>query len=141
MRPPMGYLSGVIVDSREGLMPEPYELGQPVPDPTSAPAEEKPNLIDSATELLQTAVAYVRQETGDVVREKIVLPTQKAGSTVALAIAIALIVFMGVLFISAGALILLAQFVGWPAALFIVGGLLIVISVVIGAVRMRSMQK
>lgn len=121
-------------------MPEPYEPGQPVPEPTEAAADE-PSLIDSATELLQTAVAYVRQETGDVVREKIVLPTQKAGSTVALAIAIALMVFLGVMFLSAGALILLAQFVGWPFALFIVGGLLIVISIVTGAVRMRSMQK
>lgn len=134
-------------------MPEPYEPTEPTvapepgpsPEPTPEPmpdaaTEEQPNLIDSATELLQTAVTYVRQETEAVVREKVVLPTQKAGATVGMAIAVALVLFLGVIFISAGALILLAQYVGWPAALFIVGGILIITSITIGAIRMRSLQ-
>jgi len=126
-------------------MPEPSVPGQPESEsqaPRAEPrAEEKPNLIDSATDLLQTAVAYVRQETGDVVREKIVLPTQKAGATVGLAIAVALFLFLGVVYVCTGAQILLAQFVGWPVSLFITGGLLIIVALVVASVRMRSMQK
>ncbi|HET6352062.1 MAG TPA: hypothetical protein VFG89_08040 [Coriobacteriia bacterium] len=127
-------------------MPEPSVPGQPesesqAPRAEEPRAEEKPNLIDSATELLQTAVAYVRQETGDVVREKIVLPTQKAGATVGLAIAVALLLVLGIVYVLTGAQILLAQFVGWPVSLFITGGLLIIVSLVVASVRMRSMQK
>jgi len=114
--------------------------------PAENPAEQVPppeggSLIDDAAGLVETAVAYARQETGDLVREKIVLPTQKAGATVGMAIAIALVVFLGVGFVAVGALILLAEYVGWPAALFIVGGILIAVAGVIGYIRVRSMQE
>lgn len=134
-------------------MPEPHEPEAQVPsaepEPSQAAREngpdsgpdEQPTLLDSATDLLQTAVTYVRQETEGVVREKVVLPTQKAGATVGMAIGVALVLFMGVFFISAGALILLAEYVGWPAALFIVGGVLVAVSAIIGTIRMRSLQQ
>lgn len=114
--------------------------GAPSPGADAPPAPEGTGLIDAGAELVQTVVSYVRQETGDVVRDKIVLPTQRAGTTVGLAVGVALVLFMGVLFVSAGALILLAQWIGWPAALFAVGGVLILASAGIAYARSRSMQ-
>jgi hypothetical protein len=141
---------------KESQMPEPVSSAQ-APEPTasgpatasgaigdSASAAQDPQqgggIIDAGAELVQTVVSYVRQETGDVVREKIVLPTQRAGATVGLAVGVALVLVMGVLFVSAGALILLAQWIGWPAALFAVGGVLILASAGIAYARSRSMQ-
>jgi hypothetical protein len=114
---------------------------QPTASPTSEPIPENGTLIDAGAELVQTVVTYVRQETGDLVHDKVVLPTQKAGGTVALAIGVALVLFAGLMFVSAGALILLASWIGWPAALFAVGGALIIGAAVIALVRTRSMQK
>jgi len=108
------------------------------------PADAPPasgGVVDAVTDLIETAVTYVRQETGDVVREKVVLPTQKAGATVGLAVGVGMVLALGVGYVSVGALILLAQYVGWPAALFIVGGILILASAGIAYARSRSMQK
>lgn len=106
----------------------------------AAPSPEGGGLIDALTDLIRTAVAYIRQETGDLVREKVVLPTQKAGATVAMAIGVALVLALGIAFVSVGALILLASWIGWPAALFAIGGVLILGSAGLAYARMRSMQ-
>lgn len=106
----------------------------------ATPTTERGSLIDASAELVQSVVDYARQETDDLVHDKVVIPTQKAGATVALAIGIALVLFLGVLFVSAGALILLAEFIGWPAALFAVGGVLVLVAAIIALIRTRSMQ-
>ncbi|MCL2503011.1 MAG: hypothetical protein FWE94_00110 [Coriobacteriia bacterium] len=104
-------------------------------------AGSSPNVIDAAVDLVETAVTYARQEVGDLVHDKAVIPLQTAGATVALALAIATTVVLGIVFLSAGALILLAQWIGWPYALFAVGGVLILVSVIIAVIRLRSVQK
>jgi hypothetical protein len=124
-------------------MPEPEQEPGPQPGPSVGPETqppESPGLIDAGAELVDSVVSYVRQEAGDVVREKVVLPTQKAGVTLGLAVGVALVLVLGILFVSAGALILLAQWIGWPAALFVVGGVLIVASAGIAYARSRSLQ-
>jgi len=121
-------------------MPEPDTTGSSAPTPQTPPPPEGGSLIDAGADFVQSVVTYVRQETGDVVHDKVVLPTQKAGATVALAVGVALVLFMGVLFVSAGALIVLAEWIGWPAALFLVGGVLILVSAGIAYARTRSMQ-
>ena len=121
-------------------MPETETASAEAQEPTAGTPPENASLIDAGTELVQTVVTYVRQETGDLVHDKVVLPTQKAGGTVALAIGVALVLFAGLMFVSAGALIVLAGWIGWPAALFAVGGVLIVGSATIAYVRTRSMQ-
>lgn len=122
-------------------MPEPDVSASPSPAPgaTEPPIESK-SLVDQTADLVQTVVTYVRQETGDLVREKVVLPTQKAGATVGLAIGVALLLFLGIGYVSVGALILLASWIGWPAALFLVGGILIVGSASVAYFRARMMQ-
>jgi hypothetical protein len=113
----------------------------------AAPAEEpqpepKPEtLTDAIADLLQMAVNYLRQETAGVMRDKVVLPGQQLGMLVAFALAAASLLFLGIGFIAVGALILLAQYVGWPAALAIVGVLLLIGAAVFTYLKVRSIQK
>ena len=112
----------------------------PAQEPTSEPAPSEPSLIDAGADLVESVVDYVRQETGDLVHDKVVVPLQKAGGTVALALAIASALIVGILFIAAGLLALLGQWLGWPAALLAVGGVLVCGAAVLAYVRTRSMQ-
>lgn len=122
-------------------MPDPdVSAEEPRASEAVPPPPEGVGLIDEATGLVQTVVDYVRQETGDVVREKIVLPTQQAGATVGLAIGVALVLFLGIAYVTVGAHILLASYIGWPATLFLIGGILIVGSAGIAYFRSRKMQ-
>lgn len=121
-------------------MPEPN-----IPD--TGPASEVPpppeggSLIDSITELIQSLVTYVRQQAGDAVHDKVVVPIQKAGGTLGMAIAVGILVALGLAFVSVGALILLAQWLTWPGALFLVGGVLILGSAIVAFIRVRSLQR
>ena len=121
-------------------MPETHSTSADVSEDQKA-TDAPPSVIDAAADLVETVVTYARQEAGDLVHDKAVIPLQMAGTTAALALAIAVAVVMGVMFFAAGALILLAQLIGWPYALFAVGGVLIVVSLVIAIVRLRSVQK
>lgn len=122
-------------------MPEPEESAADThaSEPASPPPASA-SLIDEATGLVQTVVTYVRQETGDVVREKIVRPTQQAGATAGLAIGVGLVLALGIGYVSVGALVLLAAYITWPGALFLVGGVLIVAAAGLAYVRTRKMQ-
>lgn len=109
------------------------------PEAQEPPA--RPSVADAVTELVQMSVDYVRQETGDVVREKVVLPTQKAGMVVAFALGAASVLVLGICFIAVGALMLLASFIGWVSALFAVGGLMVLIAAFLTYLKTRSLQR
>lgn len=100
----------------------------------------RPSVADAVTELVQMSVDYVRQETGDVVREKVVLPTQKAGMVVAFALGAASVLVLGICFIAVGALMLLASFIGWVSALFAVGGFMVLVAAFLTYLKTRSLQ-
>lgn len=112
---------------------------------TGAPSAPEPpqrgTVADAVTEFIQLFVDYVRQETGDVVHDKVVLPTQKAGQVVAFAIAAALVLFLGVGYISVASLMLLASFIGWIAALYLVGGVLVLGAAGLTYAKMRKVVK
>lgn len=119
------------------------EQTQAAPGPASASEPQAPReagLIDAGAALVASVVDYVRQETGDLVHDKVAVPIQKAGGTAALAIGIAVVLVTGIWFISAGVLVLIAAWIGWPAALLAVGGLLVTVSAVLALIRTRSMQ-
>lgn len=97
-------------------------------------------VIDAAADLLQTVVDWLRQEAEALVREKIALPLQRAGLTVASAWAAASLLVFGLCFIAVGLLLLLAQWLTWPGALLAIGGVLVLGSVVFTVLKMRSMQ-
>lgn len=124
-------------------MTEPQETPREPLPPQPGPAEENPRatVADAVADFIQMFVDYVRQETDDLVRDKVVLPTQKAGQVVAFALAAALVLVLGIAYISVSAMMLLAYFVGWIAALAIIGSVLVAGSAGLTYAKMRSIQK
>jgi len=125
-------------------MPEP-EVTQTEAEPQSAPPEApeppaRPTIADAITDFVQLIVDYVRQETGDVVHDKVVVPTQMAGQVIAFAMAAALTLFLGIAFISVALEMVLARYVGWPAALAITGGLLVAGAGALSYAKVRKLQ-
>jgi len=133
----------------EGLDPEPTPAPSLGPEPTPEPvAEQKPKaksgyeaIIDSLADLLQTASDWVRQEAEAVVREKVVLPIQRLGLTLASAAAAACLAVVGLIFIAVALYLVLAGAVGHPAALAIIGGVYLIASIVFVVIKVRLMQK
>ncbi len=125
-------------------MPEEHGTGAvpggPATSGQSAVPEER-TVIDAAADLLQTIVDWLRQEAEALVREKVALPMQRVGLTVAAAWAAAVLLVLGLGFIAVGLLIVLAQWLTWPGALLAIGGVLVLGSVIFTVVKMRSMQR
>jgi hypothetical protein len=106
----------------------------------SSEATERGTVADAIADLIRLFVDYVRQETDDLVHDKVVLPTQKAGQVVAFAMAAAMVLVLGIMFIAVAALIVLAGYVGWPAALAIVGTVLILGATGLTYAKMKKVQ-
>lgn len=119
-------------------MPGMDPAGQRSPDTQVPPA--RASVADAVTELVQMSVDYVRQETGDLVHDKVVLPTQKAAMVVAFALGAASVLVLGICFIAVGALMLLASFIGWVSALFAVGGFMVLVAAFLTYLKTRSLQ-
>lgn len=98
-------------------------------------------IIDAVADLLQTVVDWLRQEAAAVVREKVVLPIQQLGLTLASALAAGLLLVVGLIFIAVALFLVLADLVGYPAALAIVGGMYVLASLVFLVIKVRSIQK
>ncbi len=98
-------------------------------------------VIDAVADLLQTAVDWLRQEAASVVQEKIVAPIQRLGLTLASASAAAALLVLGLTFIAVALFLLLAEWVGYPGALLIIGAVLMLGSIVFLVIKVRSMQK
>jgi hypothetical protein len=113
------------------------ETGQ---DP-EAPRTGIEGIIDAVADLLQTAVDWLRQEAAAVVREKVVLPIQRLGLTLASAAAAAALLVVGLIFLAVAGFLVLADFVGYPGALAIIGGVYILVSIVFLVIKVRSIQK
>lgn len=123
-------------------MPEPEEVVQtPFADEPTIEAPERLTIADALADLVRMFVDYVRQETGDLMHDKVVLPTQKAGQVVAFALAAAAVLFLGICYISVALLLLLAAAIGWPWALLLVGAVLVVAAGGFTALKMRSMKR
>lgn len=108
------------------------------------PGAPKPGIeviIDAVADLLQTAAEWVRQEAEAVVREKIVAPIQKLGLTLASASAAGCLLVVGLVFIAVALFLILAEWVGYPGALLIIGGVYVLASLVFVVIKVRSMQK
>jgi len=110
------------------------------PDASVAGPPPRATVADAITDFVQMIVDYVRQETGDVVHDKVVLPTQQAGQVVAFALAAAGVFVMGALFISVAVLLVLADLMGWPAALLLVGGVLMLGAAILTYIKIRRIQ-
>ncbi len=99
------------------------------------------SIIDGVADLLQSASDWLRQEAGDIVRERIVLPLQRLGLTLASASAAGCLAALGLAFIAVAAFMFLAQWLTYPGALLAVGGVLVVVSVIVTIVKVRWIQR
>ena len=99
------------------------------------------SIIDGVADLLQSAADWLRQEAGDIVRERIVLPLQRLGLTLASASAAGCLAALGLAFIAVAAFLFLAQWLTYPGALLAIGGVLVVASVVFTIVKVRWIQR
>jgi len=117
--------------------------GPGVPDAEPAPPSEPPreSLVDAIADLLQMFVDWIRAEASDLVRDKLVLPVQQLGLTLASAGAAGCLVVVGLHFIFVALLLILAEWLGWPGALLLVGGLILTGAGVFTYIKMRSIQK
>ena len=130
-----------ILQPAENPAAEPPQ-GASEPDPASAPEPQpKPeSVVDAIADLLQMAVNYLRQEAAGVMRDKIVLPGQQLGMLVAFAMAAAFLLALGLGFVAVALLILLAQWLTWPGALGLIGGVLLIGAAVFTYLKVRSIQ-
>lgn len=101
---------------------------------------EERTVIDAAADFLQTLVDWLRQEAEALLREKILLPLQKLGLTLASGCAAASLIVFGMAFIAVGALLLLAEWLTWPGALLAIGGVLVLASLVFTVIKVKNLQ-
>lgn len=120
--------------SQTGTAPQEVPIG-PEPEPS------RESLIDAIADLLQMMVNWLRQEAADIMREKVVLPAQRLGLTLASAMAAGCLMVIGLSFVFVALLLLLAAWLGWPGALLLVGGTILLGAGLFTAVKRRNLQK
>lgn len=113
-------------------------------DTGQTPVEPKTGvegIIDAVADLLQSLVDWLRQEAAAIVRDKVVVPIQKLGLTLASAAAAGCLLVVGLVFIAVALFLLLAKLVTYPGALLIIGGVYVLASAVFLIIKVRMMQK
>jgi hypothetical protein len=123
----------------DGSPADPY-VAPPEPPVPEEPVIERESIVDAVADLLQMIVNYLRQETAGLMRDKVVLPGQQLGMLIAFAMAAAALLVIGLCFLFVAFLMILAGFVGWPAALAIVGAAILIGAGVLTYLKMRSIQ-
>jgi hypothetical protein len=102
---------------------------------------QRETLVDAIADLLQMFVNWLRAEASDIMREKVVLPVQQLGLTLSSAAAAGCLVVIGLAFIFVAILLVLAEWLGWPGALTLVGAVILAGAGTFTYIKMRSMQK
>lgn len=109
--------------------------------PDEAPEPQRESLFDAIADLLQMLVNWIRAEASDLMHDKVVLPLQQLGLTLASASAAGCLAVLGLSFVSVAVLLLLAGWLGWPGALLLIGGVLLLGAGIFTYIKMRSIQK
>lgn len=123
-----------------GTAAPPTDQTTATPGAVPPPGVERESVIDAAADLLQLFVQFIRQETEALVRDKIGDPLARAGAAVAFAFAAAFVLVLGICFLVAAELILLAQWITWPGSLALNGAVLIAGAAGLTYARMRKMR-
>jgi hypothetical protein len=130
--------------------PEPTEES-PSQEPTTpraepAPGDERPSVIDQVADLLQLASDWVRQEAQGVVHDKLVIPMQRLGLTLASAYAAGCLLVLGLFWIEIAAIMLLGYWLhtagmqwvaAYATAFMIIGGIAVLAAAIFLAIKMR----
>ncbi len=109
--------------------------------PSASNVPQESTLIDSIADLLQVTVDWLRQEAESTVKNKVVLPLQQLGLTMVMGQLAVTLVLIGAIFIAVGSMILLAEWVGWPGALYIIGGVMVVAALILASIAGKWWQK
>jgi hypothetical protein len=115
--------------------------GGPSSSGATAEKPQRPDIFEALADLLQLVVDWLRQEAGALVQDKVVQPIQRLGLTLASAGAAGCLIAVGMTFIAVALLLLLATWLGWPGALFAIGGVLLLGAGVFTYLKMRSIQR
>jgi hypothetical protein len=130
-------------EAQAGPTPQTEPPAGPSVQPEASAAEPEPKrqtIIDAVADLLQMVVNYLRQEAAALMRDKVVLPGQQLGRLIAFAFAAAFALALGIGYVSVAVLLLLAQWLGWPGALALIGGILIAGAAIFTWLKVRSIQ-
>jgi hypothetical protein len=107
-----------------------------------APEErQRPEIIDALADLLQLASDWVRQEAETTIHDKVVIPLQRLGLTIASASASGCALVLGLIFIAVALFMWLGGFIGYPWAFFAVGMVYVIVSAVFLYIKVRLMQR
>lgn len=98
-------------------------------------------ILDSVVDLLETARDWVQQEAEATVREKVVLPLQRLGLTLASAAAAASLLVIALIFLAVAAVIALGNLIGYAWTFFAIGMVYLIGSAVFLVIKVRSIQK
>ncbi len=130
-------------DPTTNAQPPQASDSEPVIPPAAAtePGPQRESLVDAIADLLQMFSNWVRAEAADIAHDKFVLPVQQLGLTLASASAAGCLVVVGLQFIFVAILLILAQWLGWPGALLLLGGLILAGAGVFTFIKMRSIQR
>lgn len=120
---------------------EPPAAPQPEPSTVAEPEPQRETLVDAIADLLQMAVDWLRAEAADLMRDKVVLPVQQLGLTLASASAAGCLFVIGISFLFVALLLVLAAWLGWPGALTLVGSVILIGAGIFTYIKMRSIQK
>jgi len=116
-----------------------------MPDEPTAQPEKKDDflarILDAVVDLLETARDWVQQEAEATVREKVVLPIQRLGLTLASAAAAAGLLVIALIFIAVAAVIFLGSRIGYDLTFLIIGSTFLLGSVIFLVIKVRSIQK
>jgi hypothetical protein len=115
---------------------------QPSPQtPTPLKDDLFARILDSLVDLLETVRDWVRQEAEAAVREKVVLPLQRLGLTLASAVAAAVLLVIALIFLAVAAVIALGNVIGYAWTFFAIGMTYLIGSVVFLVIKVRSIQR
>jgi len=98
-------------------------------------------ILDAVVDLLETARDWVQQEAEATVREKVVLPLQRLGLTLASAAAAAALLVIALIFLAVAAVIALGNLIGYAWTFFAIGMAYLIGSAVFLVIKVRSIQK
>lgn len=99
------------------------------------------SLSDAVVELMEAVIDWFDHEVETVVREKIVLPSQKLGLMLVAAVSAGCLAVVGILFLMAGVFMLLGEAIGYAWTLLLLGAVLLVKSAIFLAIRFRNTQQ
>ncbi len=109
--------------------------------PIASQSTDERTVIDAVADLLQTIVDWLRQEAEAVMKDKIVLPLQALGFTLFFGLAASGLIMAGLLMVSIASILWLAEWLTWPGALLMIGGVQVILATVALYFRIRTTQK